>query len=141
MTLAPVERPDGRLYRPRKLRTRIIWTGVCAGDESVIVLGTHDPEAACWHAHLALQYSPLSGCALSEQWSRGWWRDSIRDGEPYLDWDTKRGAAGVRFGVTDGDDVYDPDNFPVVCDNGCPGGWRGRHKFSCELAGPGRQGG
>jgi len=26
--------------------------------------------------------------------------------------------------------------FPIVCDNGCPEGWRGSHKFSCVYAQP-----
>ena len=30
----------------------------------------------------------------------------------------------------------DDEDFPVVCANGCPEGWRGQHKFSCELARP-----
>lgn len=24
------------------------------------------------------------------------------------------------------------EDFPVVCDNGCPEGYQGKHKFSCE---------
>lgn len=28
----------------------------------------------------------------------------------------------------------DEDEFPVVCENGCPEGYLGRHKFSCPLA-------
>lgn len=28
----------------------------------------------------------------------------------------------------------DDDDFPVACDNGCPDGSRGIHKFSCALA-------
>lgn len=31
------------------------------------------------------------------------------------------------------------DTFPVVCANGCPEGYLGRHKFSCELARPAQE--
>lgn len=31
----------------------------------------------------------------------------------------------------------DDESFPIVCANGCPEGYLGRHKFSCELAGRG----
>lgn len=39
-----------------------------------------------------------------------------------------------------GDRPFDPESddtqdFPVVCANGCPEGYRGQHKFSCDLAG------
>lgn len=29
----------------------------------------------------------------------------------------------------------DDETFPVVCSNGCPEGYLGQHKFSCEWAG------
>lgn len=33
----------------------------------------------------------------------------------------------------------DDEDFPVVCENGCPEGYKGRHKFSCELARPAQE--
>jgi len=35
--------------------------------------------------------------------------------------------------ITSGRD--DTDNFPVTCENGCPDGSTGDHRFSCRWAG------
>jgi hypothetical protein len=33
------------------------------------------------------------------------------------------------------DEADGQESFPIVCSNGCPEGYLGRHKFSCSLAG------
>lgn len=40
----------------------------------------------------------------------------------------------VEEGKLGPEDDEEGDTFPVVCANGCPEGWLGRHKFSCSLA-------
>lgn len=95
----PVKRPNGKLYRPRKIRVVVLdfdyWE-----DMSCLVLGTHDVEAARELAALEIhRYDP--GLHPGEA-RLGWWRQSIRNGDPYYDSDPERGAAGVSFDITEG---------------------------------------
>jgi hypothetical protein len=76
----------------------------CPGEEFVVVLGTHDVEEAAPYAQATLDNSSLSGCYPSQEWTRGWWRKTIRGGEPYFGWDDIHGAAGVMFEITDDED-------------------------------------
>jgi hypothetical protein len=93
--LPPVQRPNGKLYRPRKV------SGHAVADEddmviAVIVLGTHDIERArplaesCVRAWVDGGYTAVSPVT-------GWWREGFSMGE--LCWvdDEARGRAGVRF--------------------------------------------
>lgn len=85
--LVPVTRPDGRVYRPRKIR--------CVdGDQGwgdplfVIVLGTHDIEAA---RKLAEDRAAWIDPEITLKGGRaGWYRVTG-------DRDEARGAAGVMF--------------------------------------------
>ena len=49
----------------------------------------------------------------------------------------RREALGLGGGKHLEDYVLDDEggDFPVVCENGCPDGYLGDHKFSCRLAG------
>lgn len=93
--LPAIERPNGKLYRPRKLVAHIV------GDEdeipsSVLVLGTHDPERAQALADVvAKRHTYASAVAVKPELV--WWRDSIRDGRGWWVEDPVRGRAGVWF--------------------------------------------
>jgi hypothetical protein len=100
----PITRPNGKIYRPTKIRAHVTYTGY-PEDDGVIVLGTQDPDEALPYAQRTLDYSPLSGCYPAEQWSKGWWRNTIRNHESFWEWDAVRGAAGVCFEVTDDEDT------------------------------------
>jgi hypothetical protein len=99
----PITRPNGKIYQPRLIRAYVTYTGY-PEDDGVIVLGTHDPDEALPYAQRALDYSPLSGC-YPAKCSNGWWRSTIRNHEPFWEWDEVRGAAGVCFEVTDDEDT------------------------------------
>jgi hypothetical protein len=96
--LAPIERPNGKPYRPRSIRTAV-WEDDDAWSEwrgGAVVMGTHDVEAA----------RPLATAAIRRHFDAelvaanpevGWWRLSFHFGE--LRWmpDEQRGPAGVMF--------------------------------------------
>lgn len=90
-----VTRPDGRIYKSRKVIAHIV------GDEDeipsmVLVLGTHDIVRAQPLAdHVARMYTE-PGCVAAKP-ETGWWRESIRDGRPWWVDDDRRGRAGVMF--------------------------------------------
>lgn len=96
MTALPaITRPDGRLYRPRKLVA-------CQVDEdgdfaAVLVLGTHD-TALAWP--LADQFAAREAGSGYRAYDPmpGWWREALRGGERCWVDDEKRGRAGVLFG-------------------------------------------
>jgi hypothetical protein len=93
--LVPVRRPDGRLYRPRKLVAFMI-------DEEpehtrALVLGTHDVVRATKLAKIVVRgydrgYEPVSPL-------RGWWRSGIRNHMEWFEPDERRGRAGVMFEI------------------------------------------
>jgi hypothetical protein len=92
--LSPVRRPDGRLYRPRKLSAEgVEEDGILSG---VLVFGTHDPEIARPLAdELAAQQAGRSYRALDPV--SGWWRGGIAGGERCWVGDEKSGRAAVLF--------------------------------------------
>lgn len=95
--LPSVERPNGKLYRPRKISARVLDhdNGV---DYRVLVTGTHDIGRALElarkvaHSDIGREYEPGNP-------RQGWWRETIRRHEPYWEWDEVRGAAGVMFEI------------------------------------------
>lgn len=95
MNLTPITRPDGSIYRPRKLIAHAVTSH---GDEltGVVVFGTHDIEVA----------QPLADDYVAWLIDKGhraagpgtvWWRDGINGGERTWVLDDKRGRAGVWF--------------------------------------------
>ena len=91
----PVERPDGRLYRPRK----VIANAVVDDDEiltAVVVLGTHDVARA---QPLADDYAAwqLGRGYVAVNPVTGWWRDGWSYGRRVWLPDPVRGRAGVWF--------------------------------------------
>ena len=103
--LEALTRPNGSIYRPRKLRVEPLWDE----DEgfSALVLGTHDIELAAPIAQEVLyetlrEFGQEPSTVDIESAKTGWWRkdlDRFEDGEPrYCFWpDESTGAAGVRF--------------------------------------------
>ena len=93
--LLPVERPNGKVYRPRKLRVAVIDDDY--GPPFVAVLGTHDAELAhylaCDEAHRHFGSVRVTDPRLV------WYRKSISNNEPVWIWDSERGAPGVVFAI------------------------------------------
>lgn len=95
--LAPVKRPNGKIYRPRKIRA------IYAEDEyarrgNVYVLGTHDVYRALELASAEARYRIGSANFMIDAIGEvGWWRTAMDRGERVVVWDEFRGAAGVRF--------------------------------------------
>lgn len=99
LTLPAVERPNGKLYRPRKLRYAN-WDIDLAEDslnagEYIAVLGTHDVEVALEFIRRQVPHSPLVDARKIWLWL------ACRDGE--LAWinDDVSGAAAVQFRYDD----------------------------------------
>lgn len=93
--LTPVTRPDGRLYRPRKLRAFLLNEDDLYQDVQVLVLGTHDIAVARAVAAVAVRhwdsgYLPCNPVT-------GWWRQGMRDHADWFEPDERRGRAGVLF--------------------------------------------
>jgi hypothetical protein len=96
--LVPIERPNGKVYRPRRIRAEA-WENDDTWSEwrgGAVVLGTHDVELA----------RPLATAAIRRHFDAelvaadpevGWWRLGFHFGE--LRWmpDPERGAAAVYF--------------------------------------------
>ncbi|WP_134667880.1 hypothetical protein [Amycolatopsis sp. CFH S0078] len=95
--LDPVKRPNGKIYRPRKIRA-IYCPDYDGLRDSVFVLGTHDVTSALELASAEARYRIGSTRFLLDAIGEvGWWRTTMDRGEPVVVWDEFRGAAGVRF--------------------------------------------
>ena len=93
--LKPIERPSGKVYRPRKVIAHAVADedGLTSG---VMVLGTHDIERAQKLAdECAAAWVESGYVAISPEC--GWFREGFEAGE--LRWlrDEERGRAGVCF--------------------------------------------
>lgn len=93
--LAPVERPNGKLYRPRKIAcypvadANEITAGVC-------ILGTHDLAVAQPLADASVACWIESGYIAIEP-ETGWFREGYESGRPMWVRDEVRGRAGIMF--------------------------------------------
>jgi hypothetical protein len=91
----PVERPNGKLYRPRKVMAYAIADedGITSG---VMVLGTHDTARAQKLADECAALWVERGYVARDP-EPGWYREGFECGE--LRWlrDEERGRAGVCF--------------------------------------------
>lgn len=99
--LVPVVRPDGRVYKPRKLPRAQVVQNVDDREPYawVLVLGTHDVDRAhALAARVAAGEGMYADRATAE---RTWMRLAMRNGDPVYDRDPVRGAATVTFVVTD----------------------------------------
>jgi hypothetical protein len=93
--LPPITRPDGRLYRPRK----VVACAVNDGDDligGVVVFGTHDVERAARLAQDFTDWQIGRGYAPAVPLTV-WWRDAMCSGQRTFEYDEKRGRAGVYF--------------------------------------------
>jgi hypothetical protein len=93
--LAAIRRPDGSLYRPRKL----VACPVNDEDEiiaGVVVFGTHDPRRAQLLADEIVRLYADSGCVAASP-GTVWWRDGFECGQRRWVTDEQRGRAGVWF--------------------------------------------
>lgn len=91
--LVPVTRPDGRVYRPRK----IIAYPVADADEmtsGVMVLGTHDTERARVLADRCAAAWVDGGYVAAEP-ETGWFREGYEAGRLMWLRDEEKGRAGV----------------------------------------------
>lgn len=95
-TPPPVERPNGKLYRPRLIRTEC-WDN--EDDRGVIILGTHDIEQA--HALAVEGCRYFHGCQYAINPDVDWFRQAFQHGDPVWIRDGVRGAAGVKFTASD----------------------------------------
>ena len=97
--LDPIARPNGKLYRPRKVAVTQ-WENEGWPDDSasVVVLGTHDVEAARTAAEAWIRwwYDPEFVATKPEV---GWFRLGYGGSQGEMQWhrDEVRGRAGVMF--------------------------------------------
>ena len=93
--LAPVKRPDGRMYRPRNVEAH----AVADADEittGVVVLGTRDVARAqkLADAYIAWQ---VDARQVAADPCGVWWRDSFASGHRQWVTDERHGRAGIWF--------------------------------------------
>lgn len=95
-TLPAIERPNGKLYRPRRIRVTG-WDNIYDHDYAwqVAVLGTHDVDVAREFAPQGYHCPHLINPTL------GWIRLGMCHGEPTWLNDEVRGAACVIFDESD----------------------------------------
>lgn len=95
-TLAVVERPNGKIYRPRKL----VVAPVCDQDDfiyAVVVFGTREWSERVQQLaddYLAWQ---LGSTYVARKPYPVWWRDGFRYGQRTWIDDPERGRAGLLF--------------------------------------------
>lgn len=96
--LVPVERPNGKTYRPRQLPRAVQVDNlddVHGPSGWLYVIGTHDVDRAIRLAQGHWEPVDLSTAKL------GWMRLTIRNGERWYESDPARGAATVIFTLID----------------------------------------
>ncbi|HEV2779093.1 MAG TPA: hypothetical protein VGX25_06780 [Actinophytocola sp.] len=105
--LEPITRPNGKVYRPRKVDVYPVdGDGWSEWDQpGVVVLGTHDIERARPLALRAVDF--FHGVQYAVKPRTGWWRLGYQAGELRWIHDDVHGRAGVMF---DGSD--DPEESP-----------------------------
>jgi hypothetical protein len=97
-TLPVIVRPNGKVYRPRKLVAHA-FEDDHAGESGVVVLGTHDPERARELALSSARY--WYGTEYIVDPVTVWWHDAMECGERRWRHDAARGRAGVCFTASD----------------------------------------
>jgi hypothetical protein len=121
MSRAPIARPNGKLYRPRTIRTQVMGPEDEA-PTSIVVLGTRDVAEAEAAARLdAIAFSDLmySGdyvlVITPDEPREVWYRKSLLawdeiDGPRFsFETDEEHGAAGLEFTVREVDRLEEPD--------------------------------
>lgn len=100
--LPAIQRPNGKLYRPRKLMAHAWedpWDNPRGAHAGVVVLGSNDPDRVQEFATEMCNYWFLGYHAVNPQ--PGWYRLGYESGE--LRWlnDDVHGRAGVFFDASD----------------------------------------
>lgn len=108
--LPPISRPNGKLYRPRKLTAQMLGDG--DEDTGVVVFGTHDIAEARRAAGVEVArfnadtYAPEQGVAVHiiTEGERVWWAQKLAhfdEGSPWYTFSTdeEHGRAGVEFDI------------------------------------------
>lgn len=97
--LVPLTRPNGRQFRPRKITVER-WENSVHNDAcGVVVLGTHDVEAARVLAQDAIQGWADTPGVVPTKPEVGWWRLTYAGARGHRCWtsDESNGRAGVMF--------------------------------------------
>lgn len=97
LDLPPITRPNGKIYRPRKLVAYFCEESACAYP-AVVVFGTHDNDVARPLALAEAKYRLEDG-PMDLYGTKGWWRDTIRNGERVWEYDEERGRAGINYEI------------------------------------------
>lgn len=95
--LPPITRPDGRLYRPRKIAVQLMGDD---GIEEVVVFGTEDRELAQSLAERDVAVYVDSRCTAAFDYA-AWLRLGYQNGEPWWSHDEVRGRFGLVFAVVE----------------------------------------
>lgn len=90
--LAVVERPNGKIYRARKAPEYRGYRDDHRDEDWVGVIRTHDVDLA---RQIARPFV-CSGLDLDRP-ILSWWRETIRDGEPWIEGDSVNGVPCVLF--------------------------------------------
>lgn len=99
-----VVRPNGKIYRARKAPCAFPIDNPHLGETEVMVIRTHDADLA---QGLAVAEARRHGIEWEEpvEATISWARETIRDGEPWWEFDDVRGVPCV---------VFSPERWPVA---------------------------
>lgn len=97
-TLAAIERPNGKMYRPRMLSGTPTYS---AHEEfnGAVVFGTHDIETARPIAEQLIRSEADAEYIEGAKPHQIWWRDGFECGQRRFATDPEHGRAGVWFEV------------------------------------------
>lgn len=108
--LPPITRPDGRVYRPKKVVAHAWGEYGYDLERGAVVLGTHDVERA--RALAASACASWYGLEHAVRPEVDWFRDGYENGRRAWVRDEVRGRAGVWFVASDEPDEGEP--LPVL---------------------------
>lgn len=97
-TLCVQERPNGKIYRARKPPIVETFTGDWPEDECIMVLRVSEENQGLAY-RLACEEAVRYGYEHVNSGHFGWWRSTIRNNEPYWDYDSYSGMPGWYFNV------------------------------------------
>lgn len=91
-------RPNGKIYRARKEPSVYFFDADWPDEASAVVLridSKHGAEAR----QMVIEEGKKYGVELVNSGTFGWWRESIRNYEPYWEYDSAKGMPGWFFNV------------------------------------------
>jgi hypothetical protein len=92
------ERPNGKVYRARKGPTLHAYFGEWPENECVMILRISEEDESVARK-MAEDAKKQYGYEMIGGGWFGWWRDSIRNGEQYWDYDSVNGVPGWYYTV------------------------------------------